>query len=65
MAWQDRARDVLDSEELASTLTKLTVLSQRMQEQAAREKTEKIINAELLKVCHIYTLYIHLIIVSL
>lgn len=37
------------TEELSSALAKLSVLSQRMVEQAAREKTEKIINAELLK----------------
>ena len=50
MAWQDRARQALATDELASALAKLSVLSQRMVEQAAREKTEKIINAELLKV---------------
>ncbi|XP_013414674.1 lysine-specific demethylase 5A-like isoform X2 [Lingula anatina] len=49
MAWQDRARQALATEELASALAKLSVLSQRMVEAAAREKTEKIINAELLK----------------
>jgi len=49
MAWQDRARNALTTSELASALAKLSVLSQRMVEQAAREKTEKIINAELLK----------------
>ncbi|XP_064633580.1 lysine-specific demethylase 5A-like isoform X2 [Lineus longissimus] len=49
MAWQDRARQALATEELASALAKLSVLSQKMVEQAAREKTEKIINAELLK----------------
>ncbi len=49
MAWQDRARQALATEELASALAKLSVLSQRMVEQAAREKTEKIISAELLK----------------
>ena len=49
MAWQDRARQALATEELASALAKLSVLSQRMVELAAREKTEKIINAELLK----------------
>ncbi|XP_069142214.1 lysine-specific demethylase 5A-like isoform X2 [Argopecten irradians] len=49
MAWQDRARQALTTSELASALAKLSVLSQRMVEQAAREKTEKIINAELLK----------------
>ena len=49
MAWQDRARQALATDELASALAKLSVLSQRMVEQAAREKTEKIINAELQK----------------
>uniref|UniRef100_A0A3Q2QFB2 [histone H3]-trimethyl-L-lysine(4) demethylase n=1 Tax=Fundulus heteroclitus TaxID=8078 RepID=A0A3Q2QFB2_FUNHE len=49
MSWQDRARQALATEELSSALAKLSVLSQRMVEQAAREKTEKIINAELLK----------------
>ena len=50
MAWQDRARQALATDELASALAKLSVLSQRIVEQAAREKTEKIINAELQKV---------------
>ena len=49
MAWQDRARQALATDELASALAKLSVLSQRMVEQAAREKTEKIISAELMK----------------
>uniref|UniRef100_A0A3Q2Z498 [histone H3]-trimethyl-L-lysine(4) demethylase n=1 Tax=Hippocampus comes TaxID=109280 RepID=A0A3Q2Z498_HIPCM len=49
MSWQDRARRALATEELSSALAKLSVLSQRMVEQAAREKTEKIINAELQK----------------
>ncbi|XP_064606539.1 lysine-specific demethylase 5A-like isoform X1 [Liolophura sinensis] len=49
MAWQDRARQELATTELASALAKLSVLSQKMVEQAAREKTEKIINAELMK----------------
>ena len=39
----------LATEELASALAKLSMLSQRMVEQAAREKTEKIISAELMK----------------
>lgn len=46
---QDRARQALATDELSSALAKLSVLSQRMVEQAAREKTEKIINAELQK----------------
>ena len=49
MAWQDRARTALATDELASALAKLSMLSQRMVEQAAREKTEKIISAELMK----------------
>uniref|UniRef100_H3CMU6 [histone H3]-trimethyl-L-lysine(4) demethylase n=1 Tax=Tetraodon nigroviridis TaxID=99883 RepID=H3CMU6_TETNG len=49
MSWQDQARQSLATEELSSALAKLSVLSQRMVEQAAREKTEKIINAELQK----------------
>lgn len=46
---KDQARQALATEELSSALAKLSVLSQRMVEQAAREKTEKIINAELQK----------------
>ena len=49
MAWQDRARQALATEELAGALAKLTEHSQRMVEAAAREKTEKIISAELMK----------------
>jgi len=49
LSHQDRARQSLATEELSSALAKLSVLSQRMVEQAAREKTEKIINAELQK----------------
>uniref|UniRef100_A0A8C0E712 [histone H3]-trimethyl-L-lysine(4) demethylase n=1 Tax=Balaenoptera musculus TaxID=9771 RepID=A0A8C0E712_BALMU len=49
MSWQDRARQALATGELSSALAKLSVLSQRMVEQAAREKTEKIISAELQK----------------
>ncbi|KAL0195027.1 hypothetical protein M9458_008599, partial [Cirrhinus mrigala] len=49
MGWQDRARQALATDELSSALAKLSVLSQRMVELAAREKTEKIINAELQK----------------
>ena len=49
MAWQDRARQALATDELASALAKLSVFSQRMVEAAAREKTEKIISAELMK----------------
>ena len=49
MAWQDRARQALLTEEISAALAKLSVMSQRAVEQAAREKTEKIINAELMK----------------
>uniref|UniRef100_A0A1W7RA81 [histone H3]-trimethyl-L-lysine(4) demethylase n=1 Tax=Hadrurus spadix TaxID=141984 RepID=A0A1W7RA81_9SCOR len=49
MAWQDCARKALATEELAAALAKLSVISQRMVEQAAREKTEKIISKELMK----------------
>ncbi len=49
MGWQDRARQALATEELASSLDKLSVMSQRLVEQAAREKTERIISAELKK----------------
>ncbi|KAL5014006.1 hypothetical protein ScPMuIL_008276 [Solemya velum] len=49
MSWQDRARQALTTTELASALAKLSLMSQKMVEQAAREKTEKIINAELIK----------------
>uniref|UniRef100_A0A8C4QEE2 [histone H3]-trimethyl-L-lysine(4) demethylase n=1 Tax=Eptatretus burgeri TaxID=7764 RepID=A0A8C4QEE2_EPTBU len=49
MAWQDRARQALATQELASALAKLSVLSQRLVEHAAREKTKKIIHAELRK----------------
>ena len=49
MAWQDRARQALATDELSSALAKLSVISQKAVEQAAREKTEKIISAELQK----------------
>ncbi|XP_076469736.1 lysine-specific demethylase 5A-like isoform X2 [Babylonia areolata] len=49
MAWQDRAQQMLTTPQLAGALATLSVLSQRRQEQVAREKTEKIISAELRK----------------
>lgn len=49
MAWQDRARQALLTDEVSAALAKLSVLSQKALEQAAKEKTEKIINAELMK----------------
>jgi histone demethylase JARID1 len=47
--FQDRARQALATEELASALAKLSVLSQKLVEAVAREKTEKIISSELKK----------------
>ena len=64
MAWQDRARQALATDELSSALEKLSVLSQKMVEQAAREKTEKIINAELMKAACNPELHDHLQIVT-
>ncbi|XP_011267451.1 lysine-specific demethylase lid isoform X2 [Camponotus floridanus] len=49
MNWQDRARQALDTEEISSILAKLSVMSQKLVEAAAREKTEKIISSELKK----------------
>jgi len=64
MAWQDRARQALATDELSLALEKLSVLSQKMVEQAAREKTEKIINAELMKAACNPELHDHLQIVT-
>lgn len=50
MVWQDRVRQVFIISEFVLVFVKFSVLSQRMVEQVAREKTEKIINAELMKV---------------
>ncbi|XP_033211975.1 lysine-specific demethylase lid isoform X3 [Belonocnema kinseyi] len=49
MNWQDRARQTLATEEISSALSKLSILSQKLVEAAAREKTEKIISSELKK----------------
>ncbi|XP_011494343.1 PREDICTED: lysine-specific demethylase lid [Ceratosolen solmsi marchali] len=49
MNWQDRARQALSAEEVSSVLAKLSILSQKLTEAAAREKTEKIISTELKK----------------
>ncbi|XP_011052958.1 PREDICTED: lysine-specific demethylase lid [Acromyrmex echinatior] len=49
MNWQDRARKALSTDEVSSILTKLSVMSQKLVEAAAREKTEKIISSELKK----------------
>ncbi|XP_012946958.1 lysine-specific demethylase 5A isoform X2 [Aplysia californica] len=60
MAWQDRARQVLTTTEMASAMAQLSVMSQRMVEAAAREKTEKIIHAELQKAANNPELQPHL-----
>lgn len=49
MNWQDRARQLLATEEMVTALSKLSVLSQRAVEAANRQKTEKIISSELKK----------------
>ncbi|KAK1131511.1 hypothetical protein K0M31_020516 [Melipona bicolor] len=49
MNWQDRARQALATDEISTALAKLSVLSQKLVEAAAREKTEKIISSELKK----------------
>ncbi|KAK0162000.1 hypothetical protein PV327_008383 [Microctonus hyperodae] len=49
MNWQDRARQALATEEISSVLAKLSAMSQKLVEAAAREKTEKIISSELKK----------------
>ncbi|XP_071572335.1 lysine-specific demethylase 5A isoform X1 [Temnothorax nylanderi] len=49
MNWQDRARKALSTDEVSSILAKLSVMSQKLVEAAAREKTEKIISSELKK----------------
>merc|ERR1739848_615386 len=60
MAWQDRARQVLTTTEMASAMAHLSVMSQRMVEAAARQKTEKIIHAELQKAANNPELQPHL-----
>lgn len=47
MNWQDRARQLLDMNELIQAMSKLSEMSQRYVESVAREKTEKIISSEL------------------
>ncbi|KMQ88408.1 lysine-specific demethylase 5a [Lasius niger] len=49
LALLDRARQALATEEISSILAKLSVMSQKLVEAAAREKTEKIISSELKK----------------
>ena len=60
MAWQDRARHALATDELAAALARLSMLSQRALEQAARAKTQRIISAELLKAASNPDLQAHL-----
>jgi len=47
--WQRRALSRLETREMACAMDKLSVVSQQRVEQAARDKTERIINSELLK----------------
>ena len=49
MAWQDKARRLLGTDELSMALSRLSALNQQMAEHVAREKTEKIIRSELQK----------------
>ncbi|XP_071961642.1 lysine-specific demethylase 5A-like [Antedon mediterranea] len=49
MSWQDRARQALATDELAAALAKLSVHKQKMDEQAAKEKTDRIISEEIQK----------------
>ncbi|XP_030827948.1 lysine-specific demethylase 5A isoform X2 [Strongylocentrotus purpuratus] len=49
MNWQDRAKQALATDELSDALTRLSSMSQKMMEQAAKAKTERIISAELKK----------------
>jgi len=49
MGWQDKARKILETEELLGALARLCILNQRASEAAARQKTEKIISSELKK----------------
>ena len=48
--FQDRARSALGTPELKMALDELSVYSQRQSDLAAKEKTKKIINSELMKV---------------
>lgn len=47
MNWQDRARQLLQHPELEKAKNKLTMFSQKYNEAAARQRTEKIISTEL------------------
>nr|CAI5832447.1 unnamed protein product [Callosobruchus analis] len=47
MNWQDRARQLLLNSELEIAKNKLTIFSQKYNEAAARQRTEKIISTEL------------------
>lgn len=48
-SWQDRARRLLATDELARALARLTMLNQQMAEHAAKVKTDRIIRSELIK----------------
>ncbi|XP_054279560.1 lysine-specific demethylase 5A [Macrosteles quadrilineatus] len=49
MSWQDKARQLLETDELLGALARLCILNQKASEAAARQKTEKIISSELKK----------------
>ncbi|KAJ8679278.1 hypothetical protein QAD02_015065, partial [Eretmocerus hayati] len=49
MNWQDRARQALSVEEVSSVLSKLSMLSQKLAEAAAKEKAERMANMDLKK----------------
>lgn len=49
MTWQDRVKQLLQLSEFETAVAKLSVLSQKNLEAAARQKTEKIISTELRK----------------
>nr|XP_054751747.1 lysine-specific demethylase 5A-like isoform X1 [Lytechinus pictus] len=49
MNWQDRAKQALATDELSDALTRLSSMSHKMMEQAAKAKTDRIISAELKK----------------
>ncbi|GIX89785.1 hypothetical protein CEXT_172121, partial [Caerostris extrusa] len=49
MAWQDRAKQVLKTDELSSALTALSVITQQKTELTFTEKSEQIVHAELQK----------------
>lgn len=59
MNWQDRARQLLLHSELETAVAKMSLLSQKYTEAAAREKTEKIITNELKKAANNPELHLH------